>query len=220
MPTTQLNLFYSHTIVRAIQALAKAAKETSGGKLLTVFFYGYLLALADDRMAGSGHLALGALLDSPAVDAVASPYRYPDIVRNSSLGPLMPHGPWDSAALHGKAWVLEDDSRTSLDPKASHLKYCTTVEESANLLRRNVLTTIMHGSAGYFYDLGADGWFGRPDLGADGWFGRPDEPGATDVLWDTIEACFATLYGDGGVGGSGSSGGAAMGVDAHAGQGT
>jgi hypothetical protein len=61
-------------VVNAITSLAAAAKAVSDGKLFTVSFYGYLFALADSRLAGSGHLGLTELLLSPYVDAVASPY--------------------------------------------------------------------------------------------------------------------------------------------------
>ena len=43
--STKLNLWLSEKIVRAIGVLAQAAKEVSGGNLMTMTFYGYLLAL-------------------------------------------------------------------------------------------------------------------------------------------------------------------------------
>jgi hypothetical protein len=43
-------------------------------------------------MAGSGHLALNKLLQTPELDAIASPYRYVEMVRNASLGPMLAHG--------------------------------------------------------------------------------------------------------------------------------
>jgi len=74
--TADLNLFYSRTVVRTIDALAAAAKEVSGGNLLTIAYYGYHYELAGSRLPGSGHLALQQLLESPHLDAVASPYMY------------------------------------------------------------------------------------------------------------------------------------------------
>ena len=73
--TNGLNLFYAQCVVNAIDALAATAKAVSGGKIFTVSFYGYLFALADSRLAGSGHLGLTQILQSPHVDAVASPYQ-------------------------------------------------------------------------------------------------------------------------------------------------
>ena len=74
--TADLNLFYSRTVVRTIDALAAAAKEVSGGNLLTIAYYGYHYELAGSRLPGSGHVALQQLLESPHLDAVASPYMY------------------------------------------------------------------------------------------------------------------------------------------------
>jgi hypothetical protein len=151
--STKLNLWLSDTVVHAIETLAETAKRLSGGKLAVVVFYGYLLALADTRLTGSGHLALHRLLRSPHVDGVASPYLYSPLVRNSSLGPLVVHGPWDSPALHDKIWVVEDDSRTSLALGTQPLKFAVNPRQSKELMRRNVLQTLMRGNAAYFYDL-------------------------------------------------------------------
>ena len=63
--STRLNLWLSQKIVSAILALAEAAKAVSGGKILTQTYYGYHLALTSGRMAGSGHLALQTLMQSP-----------------------------------------------------------------------------------------------------------------------------------------------------------
>jgi hypothetical protein len=41
-------------------------------------------------------------------------YQYVTDVRNGSRGPLLAHGPWDAPSLHGKAWFIEDDTRTLL----------------------------------------------------------------------------------------------------------
>lgn len=71
------SLFYSDTIVDAIETLTTAAKKLSGGNLFTTVFYGYLYGLAGRRLVPSGHLALQRLLRAPSVDAIASPYLLP-----------------------------------------------------------------------------------------------------------------------------------------------
>eukprot|EP01046_Picozoa_sp_COSAG06_P034220 COSAG06_NODE_3567_length_5177_cov_13.422804_2_plen_240_part_00 len=152
--TTQLNLFFADTVAHAIETLATAAKKVSGGKLMTISFYGYLMGLADSRLAGSGHLALHRLLRFPDLDAIASPYMYNHLVRNNSEGPLLPHGPWDAAPPHGKVWIVEDDSRTSL-ASPTPLKFTEDAAGDFDLMRRNVLTSLLRGNIIYFYDLGA-----------------------------------------------------------------
>jgi hypothetical protein len=165
--TAGLNLFLAGTVVHAIEALAAAAKSVSKGNLMTFSFYGYLLALADNRLAGSGHLALGQLLKSKNLDAIASPYMYGDLARDPASGALLVHGPWDSLPLHNKTWVTEDDSDT--------FKHTATL--AADLLKRNVLTSVMHGAAHYLYDLGQNGAFGKPDAKND-----------SDTLWGGVKS--------------------------------
>ena len=85
-------------------------------------------------------------------------YQY--IVRNNSRGgPMCAHGPWDSATANGKFWLIEDDSRTALDPVPGNFKYAQSGVDSENLMRRNALTALWHGHGLYFYDLNNLGKF-------------------------------------------------------------
>lgn len=183
--TADLNLFYSRTVARTIEALAAAAKEVSSGKLLTIAYYGYHYELAGSRLPGSGHLALRQLLESPHLDAVASPYMYQSTVRNNSRGgALMAHGPWDSATANGKWWIIEDDSRTALDPFSGNFKYALSGADSASLLKRNVLTALWHGHGTYFYDLNNQGYFGRPA-----------QPNVTSEIWSGVASALQAWAG-------------------------
>jgi hypothetical protein len=197
--TTKLNQYFSDCIVDAIEALSSTAKLLSGGKLVTMAFYGYLFELAGTRLAGSGHLALHKLLESPHTDGIVSPYTYLNLARNNSLGPLMAHGPWDAAPLHGKLWITEDDSHLVLVSDCNNsisgrapdtLCCCTTPQrrsranQSADLMRRNIFTSLMHGNAMYLYDLGAAGWFGRADM-------KPE----SDIIWGGISRALSAIYG-------------------------
>lgn len=181
--TTELNLYFADAVAHAIETLATAAKNVSNGKLMTMSFYGYLMGLADSRLAGSGHLALHRLLRFSDLDAIASPYMYNNLVRNNSKGPLLPHGPWDAAPAHGKVWIVEDDSRTSL-ASPTPLKFTEDAAGDFDLMRRNVLTSLLRGNSLYFYDLATEGWFGRPDRVAE-----------TDKLWAGIKSALAALSG-------------------------
>jgi hypothetical protein len=163
------NLFYSHTIVDAIITLTAAAKKLSGGKMFTTSFYGYLFALSNRRLVPSGHLALQRLLDEVSINAIASPYSYEASVRNVSLGPLLVHGPWDAPPLHGKMWFVESDTRTvwaCLNAPPQYRNLCPSLETSIATLRRNIITSRMHGAGIYLYDLGSAGWFAQPDAAA------------------------------------------------------
>ena len=80
-------------------------------------------------------------------------------VRNVTLGPLLVHGPWDSPPLHGKLWFVESDTRTAwacLPPvPPQYAGICPSVNQSIATLRRNVITSRLHGAGLYFYDLGS-----------------------------------------------------------------
>ena len=104
------------------------------------------------------------------------------------VGPLASMGPMDSPGLHSKFWVSEDDTRTSLacPPGATSCPDappgwldCQTSECDARLMRRNVLTSALHGSAVYAFDLRLGGWFGKPN----GTAGNNTNTTTTAAIW-------------------------------------
>merc|ERR1712216_1059220 len=117
-------------------------------KGLVITFYGYLTELGAN-LAGSGHLALSQMLRDPNIDAIVSPYKYDQMYRQPS-GPMIPMGPFDSPRLFGKLWISEDDTRTSLafssvgGPKSCYTRAC-----DHQMMRRNLLTSVLHGSGLY-----------------------------------------------------------------------
>lgn len=158
---------------RAIEALARRAKEVSGGKIFTMAFYGYLLG-REWYQPGSGHLALDVLANSRYVDALVGPYSY--ALARGVNEPMVPQGLADSPPLTQKLWINEDDTRTHLacggaDPAtcAARVAFAQayTLDESVRFLRRNVLTSALHGSGAHWLDLPLGGWFGSPGAPAD-----------------------------------------------------
>lgn len=97
----------------------------------------------------------------------------------------MAHGPWDSATANGKWWIIEDDSRTALDPFQGNFKYALNGADSASLLKRNVLTALMHGHGIYFYDLNNQGYFGRPK-----------QPKVTSEIWSGVSSAVQVWTGE------------------------
>ena len=71
--------------VKAFGALAQAAKQVSGGKAFTAFYYGYLYELAGHRLAGSGHLAVGELMQEPAIDGALCWGSFPQYCMGNSI---------------------------------------------------------------------------------------------------------------------------------------
>ena len=150
--------------------------------ITTAFYHGYLYELAGGRLAGSGHLALSWLLRQAPIDVILSPYAYSPASRNVTM-PLLPHGPFDSAALHGKLHVIEDDSRTAFcggpktDPgcHSDGIVATSTINDTVSKAQTNMLTAAAHGLGLYFYDIPGDGWYGRAS-----------RPNATSRFWSAV----------------------------------
>jgi hypothetical protein len=86
-------------------------------------------------------------------------------------------GTFDCGVVHKKLWISEDDSRTSF-AKPSIFTSCTNATCDANLLRRNLITTALHGAGIYQFDLTVAGWFGRP--------GGGQNASSTAAIWNAI----------------------------------
>jgi hypothetical protein len=160
--SARFNHFLSQRVVGVISLLAEAIKRETGGTALALAFYCYLFELSDSRLPGSGHLACAELESgAPQLDGIASPYQYGTYARAPG-GQLTTHGPIDSPGLHGKVWMVEDDTRTVL-AAPDGLRFATTVNATVNILRRNAYTAMLHKAGIYWLDLACQGWFGRPD---------------------------------------------------------
>ena len=178
------NQWLSKRTVKTVSTLARAAKQASSGAAFTAYYYGYLFELAGARLAGSGHLAVGDFLREPSIDGILSPYAYAPDARNFSM-PLLGHGVLDSANLHGKLHIIEDDSRTGLCDAASVDPACTgdgivrtkNVEQMIAKMRTNTVTAALRHTGLYLYDIPGDGWWGRPDKAA-----------ATHQFWSSVRA--------------------------------
>ena len=177
--SARYNQFLSQRVATTLGVLADGVKAASGGRALVGFYYGYIFGLAGRRLTGSGHLALAQLLAHPSVDAIVSPYDYSTEVRSLSLppprislflltyllgvqqvrsptGPLLGHVPMDTAALHGKLYFLEDDSRTVLSVKTNphpEIHTTTSIRDTLRVLQRNLMTVGMRSCGCYLYDL-------------------------------------------------------------------
>lgn len=170
------NRFTAARAAATMVGLAQVMKDASGGKLLSMFFYGYLFEL--DWDVTSGHHAMRALLDAPAVDILSAPYSY-GASRTLGAG-FQPHGPADALAAANKLFVHEDDTRTAL---CAMTPACTqdpfwiarNLSDTIAFIRRNGLTAALRGNGLYYFDLWD--W---------GWYGRPDAPAASAALWRAI----------------------------------
>jgi len=124
-----------------------AVKRATQRQKLAGAFYGYLLELAWNggffkerpdsdysTYQRSGHLGLARVLRSPDVDFLVSPYSY-GFRGLGGDGPSMI--PAESARLHGKLVLIEDDTRTHADPADANYGQARNLSESSAILKRN-----------------------------------------------------------------------------------
>jgi hypothetical protein len=131
----------------------RTVKEATNGEKLAGAFYGYLLEMNNGGFHGerqesdyatysrSGHLGLKKVFESPYVDFLVSPYAY----GFRGIGGDAPTGqPPESAWLHGKLCIVEDDTRTYInhDEEYAHLY---TLSDSVAILERNFARTVTQG---------------------------------------------------------------------------
>ncbi|HZT28895.1 MAG TPA: hypothetical protein VFA33_03360 [Bryobacteraceae bacterium] len=138
----------------AVTDFCRTVKEATAGRKLAGAFYGYLIELAWNggffaerpdsdysTYQRSGHLGLRRVLESPHVDFLVSPYSY-GFRGIGGDGPSML--PVESARVHGKLVLIEDDTRTHIDSDPNYGR-TATLAESVAILRRNFAGAVVRG---------------------------------------------------------------------------
>ena len=138
-----------------------AAKEETKDRALTGAFYGYYFGVPPQTQGG--HLELEQVLKSSAIDYFAAPYDYSHrLVGDDGRGRAVV----DAFPLASKTHMVEVDTRTHLHPRNEHGRV-SSLKESLAVIRREVATTLLHGSALWWCDFGSDGsggWYDHPEL--------------------------------------------------------
>jgi hypothetical protein len=169
--------FIADATARRILGLARAVKEACQRRCLVGASYGYVL---EWRHPYSGHLTLGALLQSEDIDFLSAPITYADRLPGGT-GALPV--PLESLHLHHKLFIAEEDYRTPFgkvarldQPATEHsLTPSAGVEEDYNpLLRsaeaveqvqtRSLAQAVVHGFGQAWMDLWGEGWLQHPPL--------------------------------------------------------
>ncbi len=154
----QFNQFWQKQMADTVLQLAAAARRGTDGTRLVLFFYGYLFEFASmtNGASNAGHYALNRVLQSPDIDILCSPCSYDDR-EWAATGPCM--SAVESAALHGKVWLNEDDSQTCLvGDGAAFIPKLDTMEQTLDVLRRNLAQAAIRGMALWWMDLTGRGW--------------------------------------------------------------
>lgn len=163
-PAIDYERYISDLIADNIAHFARIVKQVTRGRALAGTFYGYTMELngiAPRAIAHSGHLSFGKLLNCPDIDLIHAPYSYLD----RELGkPGHMHLPLDSAPLHGKLVVIEEDSRSHLakpvpeeNLAAGNMTIATTLDEMFATNRRNIANALTHRAGMWYFDVLADG---------------------------------------------------------------
>ena len=163
--------FQAEVMVDNIAYFSKIVKEKSHGNLLTGAFYGYHYFVGDPRR---GHGALAKLLDCQDLDYLSSPNVYNRVAGED--WPAM--AAINSVQLHGKLWLTENDTRTSittlLKDRSKGIaplgQYESGVwlgpedmETSVSFLWKNTARMLAYGYGGWWFDMWG-GWFSDPAL--------------------------------------------------------
>ena len=150
--------YISDLTARRIEELSEVIKRGTNGKSLVMHFYGYLFELGDPK---TGHQALRQVLNSPYVDVLCSPVGYLDRLAGGVLS-LM--APVDSVHAHGKLWMVEDDTKTHLEPPSTEdygdpfNHRIETAWDTAMIHKRNMAVILSRGLGVWWMDLWSHGW--------------------------------------------------------------
>ena len=135
---------------------ARAVKEETGRRKVSVFFYGYHYELSGFTYGAqsTGHFRLHEVLHCPDVDVLVSPISYGDR-QSGGAGSFM--SPVDSIQLHGKLWLNEDDTRTHLSSPDSGYGRTDTMAQTLGVYRRNFGHQFERRCGTWWMDFGL-GW--------------------------------------------------------------
>lgn len=163
--------FINEMNAQAAIDLCASAKRVTGGKQIIGAFFGYSTVGTEE-----GHHAARMVLESGAVDFLASPFMYTDN-RASGVDWGFP-GSVASAMLHGKPWFLEADVRTCLsEPISRCMPYADpvvnraydspiwygpdTVDGSLGQMKKAFARVLTHNTAVWWFDMWG-GWYDHP----------------------------------------------------------
>lgn len=158
------HFFMQDKMAETVLNFAKVIKEaTASNPKLSVTFYGYGLEHAGTCFlspAMTGHCATRKVLNSPYIDVLSSPVWYTD---RGLGGVRTPQSPAESVTLAKKLWCDEDDNRTYLIWKSGSVllaadKNQKTLEDSVNLMRRNMAEQTLRNNTSWWMDLFGAGW--------------------------------------------------------------
>jgi hypothetical protein len=155
----------------------RIVKALTDGEALAGAFFGYLMDLAwNDCFFGAptdggystiqrcGHLGLARVLRAPEVDYLVSPYGY---AFRGLGGDGLPMPPSESVRLHGKLYILEEDSHlhNEMDPTGRNFDRRHTIA----INQREFNVAITHGLGIWWFADWPAGGYARQDPNFQPW---------------------------------------------------
>jgi hypothetical protein len=146
------------------------AKDAVNRSKVIGIFHGYLfLNCHNTYIQQIGHLAFSKLLKSPDIDIYFAPYCYEN---RGVRGCHFPQVCESSLVLHNKMFIDQIDTRTSIvDPKQPQWGQSDSIEESLDIMKRDIGASITHGSSYYWFDMeshvyesNGTHWYDHPEL--------------------------------------------------------
>lgn len=155
------HLFLSDVTVQRIGKLAYVVKQASEGRLLVGASYGYTFEWSHP---GSGHLSLGKLLRTRAIDFIGGPPSYRNREPGSSAA--FP-GPVDSFALNGKLYISEEDFKTPISEGREPDDFnpvMRTPQALDSVHWRGAGAALAHAYGVCWMDSWGNGWLNTPEI--------------------------------------------------------
>ena len=141
-------------------AFDRTIKEACGGRALVGNYYGYFFGMP--FRAEGWHIETDAVLDSPFVDFLCSPYDYAQPARGAGNQQYV-RCLLEGYRRRGKLAVLEADTRTTLHKAVGDNLHAKTRADDIALLARDFAGTLCWGCGFWYYDFGY-GWYDAPEF--------------------------------------------------------
>ena len=151
--------FWSDVMADTIIYFADIVKKRTGGNKVVGGFYAYTFEFAE-LVEDAGHLALGRLLASPALDFIMMPSSYHR--RNLNGGQSVFRTPVLSLVTHGKmlwndfdaaSFKFYEKDQKALAPWADSLGVTRTPDEFVWMFRRELGNALAYGGNMVYFDL-------------------------------------------------------------------
>ncbi len=153
----------SDAIVDSITAICEGVKRALPTPKATCVFYGYQFSDMP-RPQLNGHYALRRLLDSAAIDMIASPHAYSN---RGEGGYHAPQAVADTIRRAGKLHIDEIDCKTVWTPDSvtwkRHISQPQTIAGTIEMMKKDASYQLASGTAQWWMDLTNQGWFDAPE---------------------------------------------------------